>query len=88
MTENYSIGNYRRDIQKLDDREKCWRTKFQVMRTRLRELDLIVRKHNTDLKVNSLARPRIITRTVSLQTDAVIIYPKKLNFVGNMNYEF
>jgi len=76
MTENYNIGNYRKHLQKMSDRVKCWRTKFQILQLQLRELDSIVKTHNTELKKNGLARPHIITRTVGLQTNAVIIYKK------------
>lgn len=76
MTEKFNIGNYRRDVQKLEDREITWRLKFELMSRELKELISVIHLHRAALKDNIYAKPHIITRTVGLQTVGVITCSK------------
>jgi len=80
LSEKYNIGEYRKSLQKLDNREKLWRAKFQSMCRQIKEIGSVVKLHNAELKDNIYARPHVITRTVGLQTNAVILCSTKVNF--------
>lgn len=86
LTEHLDRGVQRSELDVISKRETSWRSRFEYLATKFRELQKVVELHKEELKVNAYARPPVITRTVGLQ---VSLCPRNVSLLlYNLSFTF
>lgn len=66
-------------IQKLFDKEKVWKKKYNSLLSNVNDLRVVVNKHSADLKHNKYACPEVRKREIGVQVNCTSTHNKPVS---------